>query len=90
MVSMGSCYALSVEFCVILGAIVGESLCLIYGIYAVIPAGPFEQQNLALGVPLIVLGSIGIGALAGAIAGCITGGIVCSPLLCRNCCNDQV
>jgi hypothetical protein len=78
-------YGFFLTFFVYLGALAGEALFLTYGILAVIPAGPFEHQNLGLGVPLIVLGVIGIAAIGGAIAGLITGGILCSPLICIGC-----
>ena len=69
-----------------LGAIAAEVLFLVYGILAVIPAGPFVQQNLGLGIPLIVLAGVGIAGIAGAIAGAIGGSILCSPLLCCDGC----
>lgn len=75
-------YGFFVTFFVYLGCLAGEALFLIYGILAVIPAGPFEHQNLSLGVPLIVLAGVGIAGIAGAVAGLIGGGILCSPCIC--------
>jgi hypothetical protein len=49
-------YGFFLTFFVYLGALAGEALFLTYGIMAAIPTGPFQQQNLGLGVSLIVLG----------------------------------
>ena len=55
-----------------LGLLAGEALFLTYGILALIPVWPFEDQNLKLGVPLIILAGVGIAGLTGMIAaGCI-------------------
>lgn len=68
-----------------LGALVGEALCIIYGIFALLPAGPFEKQNLTLGVILLVLSGVGLSGIVGAIGGLIAGSIIVSPVLCCNC-----
>jgi hypothetical protein len=78
-------YGLFLTLFAYMGFLAGEALFLTYGILAVIPAGPFQHQNLALGVPLIVLAGIGIAGLAGMIAGLISGGILCSPMCCLGC-----
>lgn len=78
-------YGFFITLFVYLGALAAEALFLTYGIMAVIPAGPFQQQNLGLGVPLIVLAGVGIAPLGGALAGLIAGCIVCSPLSCMGC-----
>lgn len=80
-----SIYGMFLIFFAYMGILAGEALFLTYGILAVIPAGPFEHQNLSLGVPLIVLAGVGIAGLAGMIAGLISGGILCSPMCCLGC-----
>ena len=81
-------FGVFLTLCMYGGALAGETVCLTYGILAVIPAGPFDHQNLSLGISLIVLGGVGIAALGGAIAGLISGGIVCAPVCCLGCIDE--
>lgn len=60
-------------FCGFLGALAATALFLTYGILAVIPDQLGPGQDLRLGVPLIVLGGIGVAGLAGSVAGAIVG-----------------
>lgn len=66
-------------WCGIAGFVVGcvlWALALIYGIFAVIPAGPFEERSLDVGVPFLVFAApfffltIGVPTLIGMCLGC--------------------
>jgi hypothetical protein len=80
-------YGIVIMLFVYLGALTVEVLVLTYGVLAVIPAGPFEIRNLALGIPLLVSGCIGLALFCGALVGALVGGILGSPLMC---CTDNV
>jgi uncharacterized membrane protein YdjX (TVP38/TMEM64 family) len=67
------------KFLVYLGAITSQVLFLVYGIMALIPTGPFDHQNISLGVTLIVLATVGIAAACGSIVGMIIGTIIYLP-----------
>ena len=64
------------------GALAGFILFLIYGIFALVAQGPFQHQDLATGITLIVLACVGIAGLAGAIAGALVGCCIGLPFMC--------
>ena len=78
-------YGFIVYIFMFIGAIVAPILCLIYGILALVPTGPFDHQNITLGVTFIVLSLVGIMSVGGCIGGAIIGAIIGSPIAC--CCN---
>ena len=52
---------------------------LIYGIFALIPTGPFLEQNKSLGITLLVLSCFCIPGLTGIIIGSCAFGTFCLP-----------
>jgi hypothetical protein len=79
-----------ITFFVYLGAITAQTLFLVYGIMALIPTGPFDHQNISLGVTLIVLATVGIAAACGSIAGILIGTIIYLPFKQKNLNNNLV
>ena len=82
-------YSLTIFIFAIIGFFVGEIIGLTYGIFALIPTGPFEEKNSSLGIVLIVLTSFGITGLGGAVSSAIVGSIIASPIRCIQCYRDQ-
>ncbi|KAL2634238.1 hypothetical protein R1flu_005717 [Riccia fluitans] len=56
------------------GGLAGFVLFIMFGVFALVPAGPFEERDKTLGIVLVVLGLSGISTLAGYI--CV--GIPCA------------
>ncbi|KAL3693729.1 hypothetical protein R1sor_007380 [Riccia sorocarpa] len=57
-----------------IGGLAGFVLFIIFGVFALVPAGTFEERNTTLGVVLVVLGVSGVSTIAGYI--CV--GIPCA------------
>ena len=55
---------------------------LILGIFAIVAVSPFREQNLTLGIILVVFAVFGIMGLIGFIVGAIVGLIIALPCLC--------
>lgn len=62
-----------------IGVFLGTVLGLVYGILALVPAGPFIVQNIPVGVTLIVLSVCGLMAIGGIIAGILAGLLISTP-----------
>ncbi|BFI13499.1 hypothetical protein MPTK1_4g18025 [Marchantia polymorpha subsp. ruderalis] len=52
----------------IFGGFVAFVLFLLFGVFALVPAGPFEEREITLGIVLVVLGSTGAASIGGYIA----------------------
>ncbi|KAG6556091.1 hypothetical protein Mapa_002032 [Marchantia paleacea] len=50
------------------GGFAGLVLFLLFGVFALVPAGPFEERDKTLGIVLVVLGATGISTLGGYLA----------------------
>lgn len=64
-----------------IGAVIFGIGSLILGILALVPSAPFNEQNITLGIILIVLSVTGITELTGAIIGALIGIILCIPII---------
>ena len=74
-------YGTIVSLCMYLGALSGFVISLMFGIFALVPIDPFNEQNLALGITLVVITGLGLTAVIGALAGVCLGCLVASPVL---------
>ncbi len=77
---MSSAYTLCITAFAWVGASITGIICLIYGILALVPSGPFEEKDVTFGVTFIVLSLTGVMELGGAIAGVIVGAILGLPI----------
>lgn len=68
----------------LIGMVLATVISLIYGILALVPAGPFTVQNIPIGVTLTVLSSCGVMAAVGFMAGALLGYIIGTPIACCN------
>ncbi|CAM6083891.1 unnamed protein product [Calypogeia fissa] len=58
------------------GAMAGLVLFIIFGIFALVPAGPFDERHLTLGIVLVVLGATGVSSFGGYLACAVPGAAV--------------
>ncbi len=74
-------YVLFITIFAYMGAAMGGIIGLIFGILALVPSEPFNEQDVSLGVVLIVLSVTGVMELAGAIAAGLASAIFGLPIL---------
>ena len=55
---------------------------LVFGILALVPAGPFDSRNIVVGVVLVVLAGTGVAGFAGGILGFGVGAALGAPFEC--------
>ena len=74
-------YGTIITLCMYLGALSGFVVSLLFGIFALVPIDPFDEQNLSLGILLVVITGLGFTAVMGALVGVCLGCLVASPVL---------
>lgn len=61
--------------CGFIGGLASFVLFILFGVFALVPAGPFDDRNKTLGVILVVLGATGVASLGGYLACAVPGAV---------------